>query len=177
MIGKDRICAVVAAQDERSMWKQLQLALKQTRTVELRLDWLVDNRQITHFLRRLAATPPQATMIATCRRREAGGRFHGTIAKQLFFLAEALRAGCSWYDLEIETASKCPPELIDVLLGEGSQILSAHFFRISQSRNWKSVIAKLRGFRLEAIKVLLRNAVRSAKAWEAVASFIIANEM
>jgi 3-dehydroquinate dehydratase/shikimate dehydrogenase len=153
MIGKDRICAVVAAQDERSMWKQLQLALKQTRTVELRLDWLVDNRQITHFLRRLAATPPQATMIATCRRREAGGRFRGTIAKQLFFLAEALRAGCSWYDLEIETASQCPPELLDVFLGEGHRLLSAHFFRARKSRDWKSLITKLRRFKSDAIKV------------------------
>ena len=129
MLSKDKICAVVAASDARSMTRQLARALPHTRTIELRLDWLADDREIARFLSQLAARPPRATLLATCRRREAGGRYRGTIAHQLLHLAEALRAGCNWYDLEIESASKCPPELLDVLLGEGRQIISAHFFR------------------------------------------------
>ncbi|MGA9143290.1 MAG: shikimate dehydrogenase, partial [Candidatus Acidiferrales bacterium] len=82
----------------------------------------------------------------------AGGRYHGTIAKQLVHLAEALRAGCEWYDLEIESASRCPRELLDVLLGEGRQILSAHFFRASP-RNLKRVAADLSRKRPDAIKI------------------------
>ncbi len=74
------------------------------------------------------------TFIATCRRREAGGRYRGTIAKQLIHLGAALRAGCEWYDLEIESASRCPCELLDVLLGEGRQICSAHFFQARAKR-------------------------------------------
>ncbi len=93
-----------------------------TRTVELRLDWLADDREIERFLKQLAGAKRQAgaTLIATCRRREAGGRYRGSIAKQLVYLSEAVRAGCAWYDLEIESASKCPPELLDVLLGKGA---------------------------------------------------------
>jgi 3-dehydroquinate dehydratase/shikimate dehydrogenase len=128
VIGQDKICAVVAALNAESMWRQLERAARRTRTIELRLDWLPNDGEIDRFLRRLMKDRPRATMIATCRRRSAGGRYRGTIAKQLIHLAEALRAGCSWYDLEIETASVCPPELINVLLGEGRQLLSAHFF-------------------------------------------------
>src|SRR5271167_2166993 len=108
---RDKICAVVAAGDARSMWRQLALALRQTRSIELRLDWLRDSTEIGSFLARLARKTPRATLIATCRRLQAGGRFRGTIARQMLHLADALRAGCSWYDLEIESASKCPPEL------------------------------------------------------------------
>ena len=76
--------------------------------------------------------------------RRGGGRYRGTIAQQLVHLAEALRAGCQWYDLEIETASRCPPELLDVLLGEGRQLASAHFFETSPRESRRSVAADLR---------------------------------
>ena len=152
MIGKDKICAVVAAEHPRSMWAQLERALRQTRTVELRLDWLPTEKQIHTFLRRLANKLPRATLIATCRRVEAGGRFRGTTASQLLILAEAIRAGCNWYDLEIESAFRCPPELLDVLLGDGRCLASAHFFR-ANPRNWKRIAANLRRMSPDAIKI------------------------
>jgi 3-dehydroquinate dehydratase / shikimate dehydrogenase len=152
MIDKDKICAVVAAADVQAMWRQLQEAVKFTGTVELRLDWLKDDREIARFQRRLEAEPPRATLIATCRRRAAGGRYRGTIATQLIQLAEAVRAGCQWYDLEIETAKLCPRELLDVLLGEARQITSAHYFR-RMPGNLKRVARQLRHGRPAAIKI------------------------
>ena len=61
-----------------------------THTIELRLDWLADDREIEKFLRHLASRKPQATLIATCRRREAGGRYRGSAAKQLLHLGEVI---------------------------------------------------------------------------------------
>src|SRR5580658_2151392 len=148
MLGQDKICAVVAAADSRSMRKQLVRALRQTRTVELRLDWLRDDREIIQFVAWLAAKRPQAALIATCRRLEAGGRYRGAIAKQLIHLADAIRAGCAWYDLEIETVRRCPPELLDVLLGDARQLTSAHFFRgmrANLSRTAESSSTSVRG--------------------------------
>ena len=89
-----------------------------------------------------APRAPRAIFIATCRRREAGGKFTGTIAQQLIHLAEAISAGCAWYDLEIESSALCPPELLDVLLGEGRQIASAHFFRPTR-KNLRRVASDL----------------------------------
>jgi 3-dehydroquinate dehydratase / shikimate dehydrogenase len=156
MIGRDKISAVVAAADARSMLAQVRRALRLTRTIELRLDWLSDDAEIARFLARLRASQPAgragATFIATCRRREAGGKFTGTIAKQLVYLAEAIRAGCSWYDLEIETSSLCPPELLDVLLGEGRRIASAHFFQ-RRRENLKRIAADLARTSPDAIKI------------------------
>jgi 3-dehydroquinate dehydratase/shikimate dehydrogenase len=159
MIGRSKICGVVAAESAGEMIRQLARALKSTRTVELRLDWLREDLEIVKFLARLArATEEKAagfartTLIATCRRREGGGRYRGTIAQQLVHLAEALRAGCEWYDLEIESAARCPRELVDVLLGEGRQIASAHYFEKSP-RNFTRVLAELARSRPDAVKI------------------------
>src|SRR3984957_2977295 len=156
MIGKDKICAVVAAADAGSMWRQFLEALKQTRTVELRLEWLRDDAEISRFLARLrCAGKRRATMIATCRRRPAGGLYRGTVAKQLLHLAEAIRAGCQWYDLDIETSSACPPELLQVMLGAAHRIASVHYFRRSPS-DYEDVIGRLSKSGADVIKIAAR---------------------
>ena len=110
------------------MLRQLREAVRATKTVELRLDWLRDDREISCFLRNLRP-PHGTTCLATCRRRSAGGRYRGSIARQLVHLADAIRAGCTWYDLEVESSSLCPPELVGVLLGQAKRLASAHFFK------------------------------------------------
>ncbi|HTS12432.1 MAG TPA: shikimate dehydrogenase [Candidatus Limnocylindrales bacterium] len=154
MIARDKICAVVAAPDAASAWKQLRAALRSVSTVELRLDWLASDAEIDRFLRRLASRklPAGATLIATCRRRAAGGNYRGSIAKQLVHLAEALRAGCSWYDLEIESVRECLPELLDVLIGEGRRLASAHFFH-RMPRRLDRVVRELGSGASDAIKI------------------------
>src|SRR5579862_6225941 len=152
MISEDRICAVVAAERPSQMWKQVKQALRHTRTVELRLDWLLTDKEILIFLRRLSRTRLRATLIATCRRRQAGGRYRGPIANQLLILAEAIRAGCAWCDLEIESACKCPPEVLDVLLTGSQRIVSAHFFGAGPA-NWRRVVADLQSTNPDAIKI------------------------
>ncbi len=152
MFVPNKLCAVVAAADTRSMMRQLDRALLETRTAELRLDWLSADVEIKRFLAQLASRRHAATLIATCRRRAAGGHYRGTIARQLVHLAEALRAGCKWYDLEIETSSACPPELLEVLLGEGRQLASAHFFR-GMPRGLKRTVRELSRMRPDAIKI------------------------
>jgi 3-dehydroquinate dehydratase / shikimate dehydrogenase len=155
MLGRNKLCAVVAAPDARAMRRQLARALVETRTVELRLDWLSSDREILDFLRQLSLNPPKATLIATCRRREAGGQYRGTIAGQLVQLAEAVSAGCAWYDLEIETIRRCPPELVDVLLGEAKQLASAHFFR-RMPQSLAQIGRELARFGPDAIKIAVQ---------------------
>ncbi|HJY88595.1 MAG TPA: hypothetical protein VKE24_17310, partial [Candidatus Acidoferrales bacterium] len=79
LFGRDRICAVVAARTAKEMARQLRRALRLTRTVELRLDWLRDDRERLLFVGWLGSHHPKATLIGTCRRRLAGGRFPNDI--------------------------------------------------------------------------------------------------
>jgi len=153
MPGTEKICAVVASPHAEGMRKQLKRALQSAKLVEIRLDWLSGDAEIDRFVKWLVALQkPKATLIATCRRREGGGHYAGSIAKQLVHLSAAIRAGCNWYDLEVETASVCPPELLDVMLGEGRELRSAHFFK-RMPRNLERVAANLRAGRPHAIKI------------------------
>ncbi len=155
MISDEKLCAVVAAANARSMWRQLENGLRKTRFEELCFDWLVDDREIDSgsLAAALAARKPKLrSSIATCRRLPGGGKYRGSIAKQLVHLAEAIRAGCEWCDLEIETVSACPPELLRVLLPDGRQLTSAHFFD-QMPPNLKSIAARLRREKPAAIKI------------------------
>jgi 3-dehydroquinate dehydratase/shikimate dehydrogenase len=111
LFGRDRICGVVAAVAPRDMFRQLAAALHSTSTVELRLDYLRDSREIRDVLaqlsefRRVVPRIARATLIATCRRKDAGGKFRGSPAAQLDLLRLAAKSGCAWLDLEIETAA------------------------------------------------------------------------
>lgn len=154
-LGSSKICAVIAAPDAQAMRKQLREALRLTRMAELRLDWLLDDRQIRIFLSHLAASRPRATLIATCRREEAGGRYRGSIARQLAHLAEATEAGCDWYDLEIETVRKRSPQLLEALLRSGRRLTSAHFFQRPPA-DLAAVASELADGRSDAIKIAVQ---------------------
>jgi 3-dehydroquinate dehydratase / shikimate dehydrogenase len=107
--GLRRICAVVAASSAREMGHQVRLALRETKTVELRLDWLRGDSERARFLRWLPANHLKGTtFIATCRRREGGGKFAGDAEQELYWLIQAREAGCEWCDLEMETYRELP---------------------------------------------------------------------
>jgi len=107
--GVRRICAVAAASTAREMGQQVQLALRETKTVELRLDWLRGDSARARFLRWLPTNNPKgATFVATCRRREGGGKFGGDAQQELYWLIQARAAGCQWCDLEMETYRELP---------------------------------------------------------------------
>ena len=72
--GVRRICAVVAARTVAEMHAQIRAALRETPTVELRLDWLRSDAERARFLEWLGRNRPRgAVFIATCRRQVGGG--------------------------------------------------------------------------------------------------------
>jgi len=107
--GVARICAVVAASSAREMAAQFRRALRETPTIELRLDWLANDSERRRFLAWLRRNrPKRAVLLATCRRRQGGGLLAGSVQAELHWLSKAAKAGCLWCDLEIETLRKLP---------------------------------------------------------------------
>jgi 3-dehydroquinate dehydratase/shikimate dehydrogenase len=150
--GVARICAVAAARTARQMAAQVRLALRETPTVELRLDWLGSDRERMRLLAWLSRnTRRGATFLATCRRRPGGGFFRGSISQELEWLARARIAGCAWCDLEVETlrAKGRKPGLRGV--GLPRILLSAHDFR--RTPVLRSLAATLKSRQADAIKI------------------------
>ena len=112
------------------MAADVQAALRETSTIELRLDWLRSDAERTRVLRWLQKhRPRRAIVIATCRRREGGGLFSGNVKAELYWLTEARQAGCLWCDVEIETLRKLPGHSLRTYDLPPRVLLSVHDFR------------------------------------------------
>src|SRR5258708_21871106 len=72
--------------------------------------------------------PRNATFLATCRRREGGGKFAGGVDRELCWLIQAREAGCQWCDLEVETLRKLPGQSVREYPVPPRILLSVHDF-------------------------------------------------
>jgi len=150
--GVGRICAVVAADSAREAAAQLRRALRETPTVELRLDWLKSDSERRRFLALLQPNRPRrAVLIATCRRRKGGGLLAGSVQDELRWLAQAAASGCLWCDLEVESLRKLPRDSIRKYSLPRRILLSVHDFG-RMPRLDAAVGARWRG-QVDAIKI------------------------
>jgi 3-dehydroquinate dehydratase/shikimate dehydrogenase len=134
-VGIRRICAVAAASTVVEMANLVRAGLRETPTVELRLDWLRNDSERSRFLLWLKKYKPRgATFLATCRRREGGGRLRGSVQSEVYWLNEAREAGCSWCDLEIETLRKLQGKPLSELGLPPHILLSLHDFQRMPSK-------------------------------------------
>ena len=134
MFEDGKICAVVAEPSAHQALAMARLALRRTRVLELRLDYLASEDEFAGLLRGIQPLAGQATLIATCRRKEAGGRFEGSIARQISRLVLAAASGCAWCDLEIETVERLNTATLRKTLGDVRLIISAHDFARTPAR-------------------------------------------
>jgi 3-dehydroquinate dehydratase/shikimate dehydrogenase len=130
-VGVSRICAVAAASTAAEMADLVRAGLRETPTIELRLDWLRSDPERSRFLLWLKRNKPSGTtFLATCRRRIGGGKLRGGVPAEIYWLNEAREAGCSWCDLEIETWRELPHGKAIRQLGLPARILlSLHDFQ------------------------------------------------
>jgi len=150
--GAARVCGVAAAPTAGELRKRVREALRLATTLELRLDWLRNNRERELFLAWLKSRRPRkAVFIATCRRRIGGGEFTGDAGAELFWLMKAHEAGCEWCDLEVETQRELPGESVEGYAVPPKVLLSHHDFRRTP-RFLKKIKLPKRG-RVDAIKV------------------------
>ncbi len=128
--GARRICAVVAERTAAKMVVRVRAALRETRTIELRLDWLRSDAERARLLPWLKKNKPRgATFLATCRRRPGGGQLAGGVRDELHWLRLAREAGCQWCDLEFDTLQKLPEQSVRGLPLPPRLLLSMHDFR------------------------------------------------
>jgi 3-dehydroquinate dehydratase/shikimate dehydrogenase len=133
--GVRRICAVAAASTATEMAKLVRTGLRETPTIELRLDWLrsdSERARLLHWAKR--NMPRDATFLATCRRREGGGKLLGGVQAELHWLTQAHEAGCNWCDLEVETLRELRGKPLCELGLPPKILLSLHNFQRMPAR-------------------------------------------
>jgi 3-dehydroquinate dehydratase/shikimate dehydrogenase len=114
------------------MLERAEALVRDNSMLEFRLDYLSKPGLAIHRIRRFFDSHVGTIAIATCRRVASGGKFRGSIASQLDILNKAASAGCQLVDVELQTASKCKPELLQKLRTKAGLILSFHDFRATK---------------------------------------------
>jgi 3-dehydroquinate dehydratase/shikimate dehydrogenase len=153
LFGRERICVVIAERTAAAALKALRRTLKTHRTVELRLDWLSSDREIDRLMARLQVDRKKVCVIATVRRRAAGGRYSGGLHEQMSWLRLAAESGCAWCDVEVESAERLDAYGLDELRQVGAKVMiSFHDFRATPS-NLGAVVRRLNRCGGDAIKI------------------------
>jgi len=144
---------VIAERTADAALKALRQTLKNSRTAELRMDWLSSNAEIDRLIMRLQVDRKKACVIATMRRRAAGGKYAGDVHDQMLWLRFAAECGCAWCDVEVESAERLDQYGLDELRQVGAQVMiSFHDFR-GTPRDLQAVVRRLERCGGDAIKI------------------------
>jgi len=101
-----KICVAIQAGSAAEMAERAEAALKDSKFLEFRLDSLGKPAATLPKLKEFLAGHRDVTAIATCRRKEYGGHFVGSLTAELETLVRAAEAGCQIVDLELESAEE-----------------------------------------------------------------------
>ena len=101
-----RIFVTLAAPTLAAMEAQAEHSTGSGIGYELRLDYVPRTVDLEAEIHQMLVRLHFPQTIATCRRAEAGGLFRGTVAQQAGVLRAAVRAGCQWIDVEIESVKR-----------------------------------------------------------------------
>ena len=162
--GVGRLCGVLAESTARELRRLLAVAMRETPTAEIRLDWLKDDTERRAFLKWLTAHHPRrAQLIATCRRRVGGGEFVGDANEELYWLMQAREAGCTWCDLEVETLRELPGKSVHGYAVPGKILLSMHDFRRTPAFPKKLTVPSKGGAKAIKVAAMARSVSDSAR--------------
>ena len=152
-----RICITATGRTPGDLLDCARRALRYSRFVELRLDWVARPTEVLTAVPRLLGEKEvrpgkSVLLLATCRREANGGRFQGTVAEQMEILEKAAATGCRLLDLEIESAEAVSEEAVARLRQAASLVLSFHDFE--KMPRLESVARRLRRFPADYYKIV-----------------------
>jgi 3-dehydroquinate dehydratase/shikimate dehydrogenase len=148
-----KVCVAIQAGSPAEMMDRAEMALKDSRFMEFRLDSLQKPALAIAYLKQFLAEHREVTAIATCRRKSHGGGFDGALAAELEILAKAAQSGCQIVDLEVESAEECKPAQLSRLRAGGTALLiSYHDF--TRTKSLEQAADRIEAFKPDFVKVV-----------------------
>lgn len=127
-----KVCVAVIGAEPAAMLEKAEAMVRDNGFLEFRLDYLPRPALAQSKIKKFTELHPHIFSIATCRRVAGGGKFRGSIAAQLQILSKAADNGCQLIDLELESAERIKPAVIQKLRSRAALILSYHDFRATK---------------------------------------------
>ena len=152
-----KLCIAIQAGSPEELIKRAAAALADSRLLEFRLDSLPKPASALPVVKQFLAAHRDATVIATCRRKQFGGQFAGPLKAELEMLLQAAEAGCQIVDLELESAEGATHRQLDELranlrLAGAALLVSFHDF--SRTKDLEEVAVRIEAFQPDFVKIV-----------------------
>jgi 3-dehydroquinate dehydratase / shikimate dehydrogenase len=148
-----KICVAITGSTPEELVEKAATVLKETTFLEFRLDYLNKPLAALPRLKVFLEANSAATVIATCRCKENGGRFDGSNTAALDVLLKAAESGFQIVDIELESIEKLPKTTMGRLREAGAAvIISYHDFH--GTKDLDAVYKRIEPFTPDFIKVV-----------------------
>jgi 3-dehydroquinate dehydratase/shikimate dehydrogenase len=152
-----KLCVAIQAGSAAEMMERAGAAFTDGKFLELRLDSLAKPGSVLGALAEFLGEHKDVTAIATCRRKDHGGHFAGSLTAELEVLLKAAQAGCRIVDLEVESAEGARPAQLEkfregLRSAGGALLVSFHDF--ARTRGLEQAADRIAAFRPEFVNVV-----------------------
>lgn len=152
-----KLCVAIQGGTAAEMMERAERGLEDTKFLEFRLDSLSRPATILAGLTSFMAAHRDVTAIATCRRKDNGGNFTGSLTAELDVLLKAAQAGCQIVDLEVESAEEARRSQLEKfregLRAAGTALLLS-FHDFSRTRGLEQAADRIAAFEPDYTKVV-----------------------
>jgi 3-dehydroquinate dehydratase/shikimate dehydrogenase len=148
-----KICVAITGASAEEIIEKASEVLKETNFLEFRLDYLPKPLLALSALRQFLTENTAATVIATCRCKENGGRFTGSSSAALDVLLKAAEAGFQLVDVELESIEKLPKNTMQHLREAGAAVIISHH-DFTATKDLDAIYKRAEPFAPEFLKVV-----------------------
>jgi len=148
-----KVCVAIIGTTPDELIEKATAVVKDTPFLEFRLDYLAKPALAMPKIKEFLSLNNAATVIATCRRAENGGKFVGSMASELDILIKSAEAGCQLVDVELESAEALKPAELDKLRAAGAALLISHH-NFKDTRDLDEIYLRIERFKPDVVKIV-----------------------
>ena len=152
-----RVCVAVAASDPAELVERAEALIRDNSFLEFRLDYISKPALALPKVKEFLLRHREVTAIGTCRRKQYGGHFVGSLAAELEMLQAAAEAGCQIVDLEVESAeaaTKAQLAKFRAALREAGCALIISFHDFTRTKGLEQAAERIEAFAPDFVKVV-----------------------
>jgi len=159
-LNVEKLCVSIPADSPAELIQRAEAALADSRVLEFRLDSLPKPVAALSKVKEFLEGRRDVSAIATCRRKEFGGSFKGSLKAELEVLTAAAEAGCQIIDLEIESAEEASKKVLEgfraglEVVGAALLISSHDFTRTKKLEGLEQEAERVEAFEPDFVKVV-----------------------
>ncbi len=148
-----KVCVAITGATSADLIEKANAVVKDTPFLEFRLDYLEKPALAVPPIKEFLEVNNAATVIATCRRTEFGGKFEGSSAAEFDVLLKAGQAGCHILDLELEAAETLKKGDLQKLRETGAALMLSHH-NFKETKDLDGIFARMEPFRPDLYKII-----------------------